>query len=295
MRGIERGLEPPEVAAYPSKHTQDWVDYYCDRVDNDSPIHDLPRRRWVPYIELLGSRSNYNCWYCERRCKISKKKDNGREIVIVTGDWSASVDHFRPRSLFPHLSLAWDNWIFSCTGCNDFKGNKWPQECVYPCNPNENDERPELEYVNPCASDPNEYPDQYFRFYEGGIEAKQGISDSAKRKACKTICDFGLSDWTLVRPRFRSVVRFIKDFFARLNNLSLSEQDDFIADFLSRTTNGRVEVLIKDFADTDGILEYPGVKAMVVEEILRNGRQGLERLGLPEILADVYGGDKATV
>ncbi len=164
-------------------HTRDWINYYCGMRGG------APRRFWVPYIEELGSRSNYNCWYCERRCKIAIK-DDGKEEILVKGDWSANTDHFRPRSLFPHLSLSWSNWVFSCETCNHFKDDRWPNKNVFPCEPDQNNEQIELEYVNPCASDPEESPAKYFNFYGGRIEPRQGISKANERKACNTINAF---------------------------------------------------------------------------------------------------------
>ena len=275
MRRIERGPMPPEVRKFAMGHTRDWINYYCGMRGG------APRRFWVPYIEELGSRSNYNCWYCERRCKIAIK-DDCKEEILVKGDWSANTDHFRPRSLFPHLSLSWSNWVFSCETCNHFKDDRWPNKNVFPCEPDQNNEQIELEYVNPCASDPEESPAKYFNFYGGRIEPRQGISKANERKACNTINAFDLDNLTLVILRYRSAFSFAREFYARFSALDADEQENFSGKFLGNSTECRVEFLIRRYANEEGVLQFPGMKALIAEEILRHGIEGLERLGLPE-------------
>ena len=280
MRPIDRGPIPSKVKAFDECNIKHWVKYYCGIRQGE------PRRFWVAYIEELGSKSNYNCWYCERRCKITIKVD-GKEQILVKGDWSANIDHFRPRSLFPHLSLSWSNWVFSCKSCNNTsKKDKWPNTNVFPCAPHQNEERPELEYVNPCTLDPIELPDNYFCFFQGRIEPRPGISDADRNKVSRTICDLDLNNWTLVKPRYRSVLKFANQFCWKLKDMTSEDSKSFADDFLTRPAHSRVKLLVENYADREGILEYPGIKSLVAEEILRNGRQGLERLGLPETILD---------
>ena len=57
------------------------------------------------------------CGYCEQPC----------EETVGTGALNAAtIDHFRPRSWFPHMQFDWSNLIYACYRCNQSKGNSWP-------------------------------------------------------------------------------------------------------------------------------------------------------------------------
>ena len=112
MRWIKRGPEPDGVEEYARQFTQGWVDHFRDgqgkRPDN---------WHWGEYRRLLGSYSNGNCWYCERRCQVE----------LDDGGKAPTVDHFKPLRDFPELAYVWSNWMFSCRRCNgDYKRDSWP-------------------------------------------------------------------------------------------------------------------------------------------------------------------------
>ena len=218
MRWIDRGPEPDEVDQYADRYTQGWVDYFQNRA-GERPTDFL----WTLFRTTLGHQSNGNCWYCERQCNPEVA---GRD---------ATVDHFRPISLFPHLAYAWSNWIFSCQGCNAEKGNKWPDS----------------EYVDPCASVATERPAQYLDYDAdtGEIIHKEGLSESARRKGLNTIHDLGLN---------RLDVRFYRLQWTR----------QFLTDLLSLPVSERLA-----FAQfiTQQPVEYAGVTGMVVEQLQLNG------------------------
>ncbi len=89
LRCIDRGTEPTKVARYAQQYTQGWIDYFQNRTDKQ-PSDFL----WVAFRSKLGSRSNHICWYCEQQCYSDA--ESGRR--------APTVDHFRPRSHFPHLT-----------------------------------------------------------------------------------------------------------------------------------------------------------------------------------------------
>lgn len=43
----------------------------------------------------------------------------------------ATVEHVRPKSLFPTLAYCVDNYLPTCTECNEAKSNRWPAEGAY--------------------------------------------------------------------------------------------------------------------------------------------------------------------
>ena len=246
MRWIDRGPEPGEIAEYARQYTRAWVDYH--NAGDPAGRPNLPQpldHEWSFYSESLGASSTNNCWYCERRCQ-------------GVGGWSPTVDHFRPRSLFPELTYEWSNWIFSCRRCNvDNKQNKWP----------------ELGYVDPSTTVVAEQPEQYFDYDtdSGRIFAKSGVSDAAQRRAWDTIDDLGLSKSDLVNPRFTSIRQFIEELTQELLDYSSDARQTFAENFLSLSPAGRVAFLIFSASHTGQPLEYPGLKAIVTEKLLREG------------------------
>jgi len=62
---------------------------------------------WGKAKDRLKKVSSGKCWYCESR---QQRSDN-------------AVDHFRPKSLYPWLSLELSNFRFSCTFCNSLRKN----------------------------------------------------------------------------------------------------------------------------------------------------------------------------
>ncbi|MBI4904266.1 MAG: hypothetical protein HY820_11555 [Acidobacteria bacterium] len=41
-----------------------------------------------------------------------------------------AVEHFRPKSRFPHLRNQYSNLYYSCNRCNEFKGDRWPDQSI---------------------------------------------------------------------------------------------------------------------------------------------------------------------
>lgn len=164
MRWVARGPEPPNLVGYRRNFTQEWVDYYSRRTGDEPPAH------WVRFRDELGGRFSDKCGYCERQCDL-QAEHSGR---------LPTLDHFRPRSLYPLLTYEWTNWIFSCHQCNvDYKQDKWPAEG----------------YVDPCASADAERPEHFFDYDEdtGEVKPITGIGTTAQRKAHRTIIDLGLN------------------------------------------------------------------------------------------------------
>lgn len=128
------------------------------------------------------------CWYCERHC----------EPASDVGDRSATLDHFKPRSLFPELVYEWSNWVFSCRRCNrDNKGNKWPNSG----------------YIDPAAADVYERPERYFDYdmMTHELIPKDDLSGDERQRALKTIDDLGLNTRDVLTSRQEWIQRFIED------------------------------------------------------------------------------------
>ena len=184
MRWIDRGPEPDGVAGYARQFTPGWVDHFRGQTGG-RPTDSY----WRQYRADLGSRSNDNCWYCERRCAPASAAED---------PLAATVDHFKPLRHFPELAYAWSNWIFSCQRCNgENKQDKWPAAV----------------YVDPAAADESDSPERYFDYDldSGHIVPRIGLSENARRRALNTINDLGLNKLDVWFYRLEWTRRIVAD------------------------------------------------------------------------------------
>ncbi len=130
------------------------------------------------------------CAYCEQSCD-----------PIATRDVSnaESIDHFRPRSLFPNLWLDWLNLIYACRRCNSSKGNQWPgfdDEMTNRILEAHRRYTPPAEYVNPNGAHGRRPAHEFFDFDSdtGEIIPAHGLEDREWSMALRTIRDIDLND-----------------------------------------------------------------------------------------------------
>ncbi len=226
MHWVDRGPEPAEVAGYARQFNSGWVEYFENRVGG-RPTDSY----WQEFRPRMGERTNNICWYCERQCFADSN----------VGDQSPTLDHFRPRRRFPHLTYVWSNWVFSCRRCNDEKADKWPLGA----------------FVDPCDSDISRHPEQYFTYdwLTGEILPKEDITEIARRKAKDTISALNLNRQDLLGLRFEWVWQFFLDLFDD-NTVPLSARDLFIRTHAGRPTRA---------------VEFSGTTGMFVEQLRQAG------------------------
>lgn len=224
MRWIYRGTEPSGVSYYAAEYTLGWVLYFRER-SGPYPNDDY----WRLFTGDLRARFDNRCGYCERIC----------DFHAPTGRKQPTIDHFRPRSRFPDLTYEWTNWIFSCRRCNvDFKQDKWPN----------------TGYVDPCEDETTERPDDFFDYdvEKGEVIPKDGLSQSAQRKALVTIRDLGLNERDLVQAR----LDWINEFVENLLQLPFAERAYFVDS-------------VTDPSDEDS--EFIGITTMVAAQLQEAG------------------------
>lgn len=88
------------------------------KVWNDSRIKE-------PLKAALKQMSFEKCAYCECELNIESK--------------DMTIDHFKPKSLYPNLVISWENLFPACLRCNRSKSDKDEQ------------------IINPCLDDPKEH------------------------------------------------------------------------------------------------------------------------------------------
>tara|TARA_R110002072_G_scaffold105615_2_gene230887 strand:+ start:11476 stop:12258 length:783 start_codon:yes stop_codon:yes gene_type:complete len=90
--------------------SQDWkTRAQSKQSDIDNKVCE-PKKGYSIWSELkpkLKEISNGKCWYCESR---EHRSDN-------------TVDHFRPKSLYPWFTCDYENFRYACTFCNSIRIN----------------------------------------------------------------------------------------------------------------------------------------------------------------------------
>ena len=102
------------------------------------------------------------------------------------------------------------------------------------------------------------------------VVPKHGISGTARQRALDTIDALGLSKRDLVNPRFYSIRKFKEGFAEHLTGLSFAERQGFVETFLKMHHEDRVDFLVYGASEKGESIEYPGLKAMVAEKLLRD-------------------------
>lgn len=104
------------------------------------------------------------------------------------------IEHFAPKSIYPHLCYDWDNLLLSCGICNgsSFKGNKYPTEAQ------------NGPFVNPTIEDPNDFF-EYLYDHEVGI----ALIKPKNHRGETTENDLGLNRKELVKNRSEKLKKVV--------------------------------------------------------------------------------------
>ena len=170
MHWVDRGPEPPELAAIRNRYTPRWVQFYCQNVGN-RPTDSY----WLRFHDHLSCAFRGLCAYCEETTK-------------------GEVEHFRPKSKFPALVYSWSNWLLACHECNHVKLSNWPV----------------AGYVDPCATPKSERPECHFVFdtQTGLISPHGSLSSRRRHMAQETIKALRLNDSHHLKKRVEWLLLF---------------------------------------------------------------------------------------
>ena len=115
--------------------------------------------------------------------------------------------------------MSGSNWVFACPTCNNEKSNKWPPEG----------------YIDPCASDVSERPEQFFAFHTGTGELipKSGLSVGQKKRVRQMIGDIKLNaSYHLKRRR-----RLLRDLRYHLDRQADdSDDEEYLSEKVDRAS-----------------------------------------------------------
>ena len=163
------------------------------------------------------------CAYCQQFCyrPYGTPKPNDE-----------SIDHFRPRHLFPSLWLDWLNLIYACRRCNQSKDDRWPGSgTLYDQMTDQYlshaDSRygPVMEYVSPNENEGQRPAQEFFAFdvNTGEITPSEQLAPEEWSIANRTIWDLDLNSKDLRNLRLARLswllerLDSINDFDEKLN------------------------------------------------------------------------------
>ena len=197
MHWVYRGPEPTRLGPIRASYTLRWVQHYRQNIGN-RPNDSY----WQDFHEDLSKVFGGLCGYCEKRPR-------------------GTVDHFRPKSLYPEQVYSWSNWIFACNDCNQAKSNKWPVGG----------------YVDPCAKSSPAHAERYFIFdtQTGEILPKEDLSPRRRHKAQRTIDDLKLNEQHHLKNRLEWLW-MLSGIFPDDPDSKDTEFEKYRVHFASRTT-----------------------------------------------------------
>jgi len=94
-----------------------------------------PQKKYQDYKPYLRRDFHIRCAYC----LIHEAHYGGLR--------NYHVDHFRPKKLFPQLTLSYPNLYYACGLCNTFKSDVWPSP---------EQQHAGFAFADPCIEDPYE-------------------------------------------------------------------------------------------------------------------------------------------
>lgn len=78
---------------------------------------EVPRyTRYQRYKPILREDFVYRCAYCQTHERVFG------ELRHMT------IDHLRPKEMFPRLRTEYANLYYCCAACNTYKGEQWPSD-----------------------------------------------------------------------------------------------------------------------------------------------------------------------
>lgn len=98
-------------------------------------------KNYQKYRPCLRLEFGHRCVYC---------RTSEAEVRPVRRYGAFEIDHFRPRSAFPHLAFKYSNLYWSCPECNRIKAQKWPSV---------EEVKAGYRFVDPCTDTPSDHFD----------------------------------------------------------------------------------------------------------------------------------------
>lgn len=78
--------------------------------------------------DRIYTASRVTKWFGDVLEKLRACAGSGERCMLCSGSESSDVEHYRPKSAFPLKAMEWNNYLWACTMCNRFKGNRFPPD-----------------------------------------------------------------------------------------------------------------------------------------------------------------------
>ena len=111
MKSVNRTTKPDIL----QQHAADWTKELLDQIALTGKYSKVDEKYKTRYRDkqiqaALKKMYDNRCCYCEGLLEL---------------DGYGRVEHFRPKSIFPHLCYDWNNLHWCCEICNNLKSDQW--------------------------------------------------------------------------------------------------------------------------------------------------------------------------
>ena len=90
----------------------------------------------TPAVEAASrySAARRAAWFRSVHVALARLSGYGQRCMCCSGSEATQVEHYRPKAVYPDRTFKWENLLWVCSACNQFKGNRF-DEGVPPINP----------------------------------------------------------------------------------------------------------------------------------------------------------------
>ena len=174
MRKLTRTAAPKCL----QDHATNWTDEFVKKIANN-PSHKFSWRNSACYQAIrqtLVSMTQRHCAFCDGLLGLTSRE---------------TVEHFRPKKIFPELAYAWDNLFPCCDLCQSIKLERFDEALL--------------------KADTEDYAfNNYFtvNYHTGEIEVSSRSDPNAQAKARITLELYGLNTKDRMKARIREMECF---------------------------------------------------------------------------------------
>ena len=180
MRKFNRAAEPAVCTTHSAKWNDQWVELRKTNPNASFNWYQVEGKTARDHmLPTLYAQSQGHCCFCD--------------AFPVAGVSNQTIEHFRPKSQFPHLAYSWTNLYYCCDACQNAKLEQWEEQLLH--------------------ADAEDY--QFSRYFEfdfttGAIRPNMLANEADQQRAAITIRLYGLDSPDRRRNRQDEAERYAK-------------------------------------------------------------------------------------